>query len=133
MWRRHVLWSHYTAFSAPGTIELDLSALLERLSAKAALQRADALQFFLEFLPIQPFTDGNGRQALILADVICLNFGLTPLAVDIKNPLFKTAFWEDVRGGATVESQLRLVDGWNRGELGIKPRSFSEAVAIPKH
>lgn len=127
-WRRHVLWPYYIAFSAPETIERDLAALLDRLSAKAAWQRADALQFFLEFLSVHPFTDANGRLAAILADVICLNFGLAPLAVDIKNPLFKTAFWEDVRGGAPVESQLRLVDGWNRGELRIKPRSIYDAM-----
>lgn len=127
-WRRHVLARNYTEFSAPEDIEADLSAVLSRLSAKASVQRVDVLRFFLEFLAVFPFTDGNGRLAAILADVICLNHGLAPLAVDIKNPLFKTALWEDVRGGTPVENQLRLVDGWNRGELGIKPRSIYDVM-----
>jgi tRNA(Arg) A34 adenosine deaminase TadA/SAM-dependent methyltransferase/fido (protein-threonine AMPylation protein) len=120
-WRRHVLWPHYTEFSALEAIEADLSSLLNRLSAKVSWQREDVLHFFFDFTTIHPFTDANGRMASILADVICLNHGLAPLALDIKNLLFKTALWEDVRGGAPVESQLRLVDGWNRGQVGIKP------------
>ncbi len=123
-WRRHVLWLHYTEFSVLGAVETHLTALLSRLSVKASWQREDVMQFFLEFLAIHPFTDGNGRMASILADVICLNHGLAPLAVDIKNALFKTALWEDVRDGAPVKSQLHLVDAWNQGKIGISPSSI---------
>lgn len=123
-WRRHVLLPHYTEFSAPGAIETDLTTLLSGLHSKASLQREGALQFFLEFLAAFPFTDGNGRLAAILADVICLNNGLAPLALDRKNELFYTALMANLSCGVPIMEQLHLVDAWNRGQVGIRPRSI---------
>ena len=123
-WRRHVLWPHYTEFSAYSTIEADLSALLNSLSTKASWRREDALQFIFDFWAIHPFTDANGRVASILADMICLNHGLAPLALDRKNELFYTALMENLSCGVPITEQLHLVDAWNRGQVGIRPRSI---------
>lgn len=125
-WRQHVLWPHYTAFSAPETVEADLIALLSRLSAKAPLLREDALRFIFDFWAIHPFTDGNGRLASLIADVICLNHGLAPLALDRKNGLFYTALMENLARGVPDSEQLNLVDAWNIGAVGIRPRSIYE-------
>lgn len=123
-WRRHVLWPHYTEFSALEAVEADLSALLNRLSAKASWQREDALQFIFDFWAIHPFTDANGRVASILADLICLNHGLAPLALDRKNELFYTALMENLSSNVPIAEQLHLVDAWNRGLVGIRPISI---------
>jgi tRNA(Arg) A34 adenosine deaminase TadA/SAM-dependent methyltransferase/Fic family protein len=123
-WRKHVLWPHYTEFSAPEAVETDLTGLLSNLSAKALLQREDALRFVFDFTAIHPFTDGNGRLAALLADMICLNHGLAPLALDRKNGLFHTALMENLAHGAPISEQLNLVDAWNRGAVGIRPRSI---------
>ena len=123
-WRRHVLWPHYTGFSAPETIEVDLVALLADLFVKESWRREDALQFFFDFTTIHPFTDGNWRLAAILADLLCLNHGLAPLALDRMNVLFKKAILENLSAGTPINEQLALVDGWNQGRLGIKPRSI---------
>jgi len=98
-----------------------LSALLSRLSVKTSWLREDALQFIFDFWAIHPFTDANGRTASILADVICLNHGLAPLALDRKNELFYTALMENLSHGAPITEQLHLVDAWNRGQVGIRP------------
>ncbi len=116
--------AHYPAISAPERIESELAALLAGLPEGEAFRREDALRFFFNFLAMRPFADGNGRLAAILADVLCLNHGRAPLFIDIKNELFRTALWEDVRAGAPVDHQLFLVDAWNRGQLGIRPRSI---------
>lgn len=123
-WRQHVLWPHYTEFSAPESIEMDLATMLSRLSAKKPLLREDALRFIFDFWAIHPFTDGNGRLASILADVICLNQGLAPLALDRKNELFYTALMENLSRGVPDSEQLQLVDGWNRGAVGVRSRSI---------
>jgi len=123
-WRRHVLWPCYREFSAVEAIETDLTALLDHLSVKALLLREDVMRFILDFWIIHPFTDGNGRTASILADLICLNHGLAPLALDRKNELFYTALMENLSHGAPITEQLHLVDAWNRGLVEIRPISI---------
>lgn len=125
-WRRHILWPCYREFSAPEAVESDLTALLSRLSAKASLLREDALRFILDFGMIRPFTDGNGRLAAILGDVICLNHGLAPLGLDATNKLFYTALLENFASRVPIAEQLHLVDAWNNGRVGIRPRSIYE-------
>ena len=121
-WRRHVLWPCYREFSAVDAVETDLTALLDRLSAKALLLREDVMRFILDFWTIHPFTDGNGRVAAILADVICLNRGLAPLALDGKNKLLYTALLANLASNVPIAEQLHLVDAWNQGTVGIRPR-----------
>ncbi len=123
-WRRHALGPHYTAFSPAQDVESDLGDLLDRLRAKAALQREDALSFIFDFWAIHPFTDGNGRLACILADLLCVVYGLGPLGLDRKNKMFYTALMENLSGGASVKEQLQLVDAWNQGKVEIKPTSI---------
>lgn len=126
-WRRHVLWPHYTAFSAPEAVEADLTALLEQMKAKAPLQREDALGFIFDFWAIHPFTDGNGRLACLIADIVCVNHGLAPLALDRKNKMFYTALLENLSRGVPISEQLQLVDAWNQGKVEIRPNTAYDA------
>lgn len=124
-WRRHVLWPRHAKFSALESIEADLASLLEQVAAKAAFRREDALQFFFDFTIIQPFTDGNHRLAAILADLLCLHHGLVPVALDHKNPQLNTVLLERAfADNAAPAELLALVDGWNQGGMGIKPRAL---------
>ena len=124
-WRKHDLVCEYRKkVLPPDSIETDLTALLSGLSAKTSLMREDTLRFIIDFWTIHPFTDGNGRVAAILADVICLNHGLAPLALDAKNKLLYTALLENLARQATISEQLELVDGWNSGRLGLRPRNI---------
>lgn len=123
-WRCHVLWPRHVKFSDPEAIEHDLAGLLEQVAAKAVFRREDALQFFFDFTSIHPFTDGNCRLAAILADLLCLNHGLAPVALDHKNLQLKTVLLERAfADNAAPVELLALVDGWNQGRLVIKPRS----------
>lgn len=129
-WRKHVVPPRYTGFSAPEAIEADLSALLRGLSGKTSWRREDALRFYFDFTSVRPFADGNGRLAAILADVICLNHGLAPLAPDGKSELFYTALMQDLARGSPISDQLGLVDAWNRGQVEIDnvPSAFHTHV-----
>ena len=133
-WRRHLLWPRYGIFSATDSIEQEFTGLLERLSALASPTREDALCFVMDFWCIHPFTDGNGRLSVLLADLFCIAHGLPPLVLDHKHPMLKTALLEAAFvEKAPTAAQLELLDGWNQGRLGISQRSlFDDTPSVFK-
>lgn len=124
-WRRHLLWPRYGSFSDADKVEHDLTRLLSHLSRLCPPTREDALAFILDFWAIHPFTDGNGRLSVLLADLFCLVNGLVPVVVDHKHEQLKAALLE----AAFIDRQpasalLALVDGWNQGRVEIRGRSL---------
>ena len=92
-----------------GNIPRDIAYMLERLYDEKAPLFHRYIQFMFDFATLHPFTDSNGKMALVLGDLFLLKQGVQP-------PYFAKYWWLDkealsVRAAQYVKDPERDVSG----------------------